>query len=195
MKVVAFNASPRKNGNTFALISMVFDVLEKEGIDCELIHIGGKAIHGCRACDQCYKLKSNKCSYEDDLLNDYIQKMIEADGIIFGSPTYFSNVTAEMKALIDRAGRVGRANGYLFKHKVGTAVVAVRRAGSLAAFDAINHFFLIEQMIIAGSTYWNLGVGGDIGEVQLDDEASKNMENLGKNIAWLLQRTHTTSVE
>lgn len=193
MKVVAFNASPRKNGNTCSLISMVFDVLEKEGIDCEVIHIGGRPIHGCRACDQCYKLKSNRCSYEDDPLNDYVQKMIEADGIIFGSPTYFSNVTAEMKALIDRAGRVGRANGYLFKHKVGAAVVAVRRAGALIAFDAINHFFLIEQMIVPGSTYWNLGVGGDIGEVRSDDEARRNMENLGKNIAWLLKRTHSTS--
>ena len=190
MKVVAFNASPRKNGNTSVLISMVFEVLEKEGIDCEMVHIGGKPLFGCRACDQCYKTKNNKCVVEDDELNKYVEKMIEADGILFGSPTYFANVTAEMKAMIDRVGRVGRANGYLFKHKIAAAVMAVRRAGSIEAFDAINHFCLIEQMIIPGSTYWNLGVGGGIGEVRSDDEAKKNMENLGRNMAWLLQRIH-----
>ena len=192
MNVVAFNGSPRKNGNTSSLISMVFNVLEKEGIHCEMIHIGGKTLHGCRACNQCYILKNNTCAFQDDDLNKYVEKMIKADGIIFGSPTYFSNVTAEMKALIDRAGRVGRANGYLFKHKVAAAVIAVRRAGSLEAFNAINHFFLIEQMIIPGSTYWNVGIGGDIGEVQSDDEGKENMENLGKNMAWLLQRIHET---
>jgi len=190
MNVVAFNASPRKNGNTSLLISMVFETLKKEGISCELIHIGGKPLQGCRACDQCYKLKNNQCIFKDDELNGYIEKMIQADAILLGSPTYFANVTAEMKAFIDRSGRVGRANGYLFKHKVAAAIIAVRRAGSLEAFDAINHFFLIEQMIVAGSIYWNLGIGGKIGEVDSDDEARKNMENLGKNIAWILQKIH-----
>lgn len=192
MNVVAFNGSPRKNGNTHLLISMVFEALEKEGISCELIHIGGKQLQGCRACDQCYKLKNKQCAIKDDGLNGYIQKMIQADAILLGSPTYFANVTSEMKAFIDRSGRVGRANDYLFKHKVAAAIIAVRRAGSLEAFDAINHFFLIEQMIVTGSTYWNLGVGGKIGEVGSDDEARKNMQNLGENIAWILQRLHKT---
>lgn len=191
MRVIAINGSARKNGNTAILIKEVFSVLEEENINCELIQLAGEKINGCNACNQCYKLKDNTCFQKDDIINDCIKKMMQADAILLGSPTYFSNVTAEMKALIDRAGRVGRANGNAFRHKIGAAIIAVRRAGGIHAFNAINHFFLIEEMIVPGSTYWNTGIGNDIGDVKSDDEGLENMRNLGENIAWLLKQIHS----
>jgi multimeric flavodoxin WrbA len=188
MKVVAFNGSPRKDGNTSRLIKHVFAKLEEESIECELVELSGKIIRGCRACMRCRQNLDMKCIIDDDIVNECIEKMIEADGIILGSPTYFANLTAEMKALIDRAGYVTRGNGNLLKRKVGAAVVAVRRAGSLIVFNSINNFFLINEMIVAGSSYWNLGIGREIGEVENDHEGIKTMEKLGENMAWLLKR-------
>jgi multimeric flavodoxin WrbA len=188
MKVIAFNGSPRKEGNTYQAISIVFDELKKEGIETELIQLGGKQIHGCLACYKCFENKDKKCSIKNDELNDYIDKMLEADGIIIGSPVYFSNVSSEVKALIDRAGLVSRANDDLFKRKVGAAVVAARRAGGCPTFAAINFFFLIGQMIVPGSTYWNLGIGRQPGDIQKDEEGIETFRNLGKNMAWLLKK-------
>ena len=142
MKVIAFNGSPRKKGNTYQSLQVVMGELQKEGIETEVIQLGGKNIHGCIACYKCFKNKDKECSIKDDEVNEYIKKMIEADGIIIGSPVYFSNVTSEVKAFIDRAGLVARANDSLLKRKVGAGVVAVRRAGATFAFSAINFFFL-----------------------------------------------------
>jgi len=188
MKVVAINGSARKDGNTAILIRRVLSVLESEGIETELIQLAGEQIHGCTACGTCRKIQNKQCKIVNDNVNLYIEKMIQADGIILGSPTYFSMMTSEMKALIDRAGYVGRANGDLFKRKVGVAVVAVRRAGGIPTFDAINHFFLISQMIIPGSSYWNIGVGLAKGDVEKDEEGLETMDVLGRNIAWLLKK-------
>ena len=190
MKVVAISGSARKDGNTAILIKHVFAELEAEGIETELVQLAGKKIQGCRACYKCFANKDRRCSVKNDVANECIAKMIEADGIILGSPTYFSDVTAEMKALIDRAGFVSRANDFLFKRKVGAAVVAVRRAGATHVFDTINHFFLIGQMIVPGSIYWNIGIGRNIGEVEKDEEGLQTMKHLGENMAWLLQRIH-----
>ncbi len=188
MKVVAFNGSARKDGNTAILIRRVFAELEAEGIETELVQLAGQPIRGCTACGQCYKNKNQRCVIENDIVNDCIEKMRAADGIILGSPTYFADVTTEMKALIDRAGFVARANDDMFKRKVGAAVVAVRRAGSIHTFDSINHFFLIGQMIIPGSIYWNMGIGRAKGEVEQDEEGLQTMKTLGQNIAWLLKK-------
>ena len=188
MKVVAFNGSARKDGNTAILIRRVFAVLESEGIETELIQLAGEQIHGCTACGVCYKVKNKQCKIANDSVNLYIEKMAQADGIILGSPTYFSMMSSEMKALIDRAGFVGRANGGMFKRKVGAAVVAVRRAGGIPTFDAINHFFLISEMIIPGSSYWNVGIGLNKGDVEKDEEGLKTMDDLGRNMAWLLKK-------
>lgn len=188
MKVVAFNGSGRKGGNTSLLIKEVFVVLEKEGITCELIELAGKPLRGCTACMKCKDRKYGYCVLEDDGLNGYIDKMREADGIIIGSPVYFANFTAETKALIDRAGYVSRANGNVLKRKLGVAVVAVRRAGALNVFNGINDFFLIQEMIVPGSLYWNLGMGRAIGDVGKDEEGMETMKNLGENMAWLLKR-------
>jgi len=190
MKVVAFNGSARKDGNTAILINYVLAELRKEGIETEMIQLAGQKIHGCIACYQCLKNKDQQCAVKDDVANDCIKKMIVADGIILGSPTYFSGVTTEMKALIDRSGFVARANGDMFKRKVGAAVVAVRRGGEIHAFDSINHFFLIEQMIVPGSIYWNMGFGLQIGDAEKDDEGLRTMETLGRNMAWLLKKIH-----
>ncbi len=188
MKVTAFNGSARKNGNTAILIRYVFEELEKEGIETELVQLAGKSIHGCIGCMKCFKNKNQVCSFDDDFINECIGKMIDADAIILGSPVYFSDLTTEMKALIDRAGMVSRANGHMYKRKVGAAVVAARRAGTIHTFDSINHFFLISNMIVPGSSYWNVGFGREIGEVENDEEGRRTMSDLGRNMAWLMKK-------
>ena len=191
MKVVAFNGSARKDGNTAGLIRTVLAVLEDEGIETEMVQLAGKSIHGCTACYQCFEREDDRCAVDDDDLNECLEKMLNAEGIILGSPTYFADVTAEMKGLIDRCGLVYKANGDSLRHKIGAAAVAVRRAGSIHAFDTINHFFTINQMIVPGSSYWNMGFG-HMGkdEVASDQEAQDTMRTLGKNMAWVLECLH-----
>ncbi|MHC4743510.1 MAG: flavodoxin family protein [Planctomycetota bacterium] len=188
MKVLAINGSARKNGNTAAFINKALAALEAEGIDTEMIQLAGKNIRGCTACYKCIENKDKKCVVDNDVLNEYLARMLDADAIILGSPTYFADLTTELKALIDRAGFVARANGNLFKNKVGAAVVAVRRAGAIHVFDSINHFFLISEMIIPGSSYWNVGFGLQKGDAEGDEEGLQTMEQLGKNMAWLLKK-------
>ncbi len=190
MKVVAFNGSPRKDGNTAILLNFVLEELKHEGIDVELVQLAGERITGCIACSQCAKNKDQKCVIKDDKANDYIAKMVQAEGFLLGSPTYVSDITANMKGLIERCSRVSRSNGGLFKRKVAAAVAAVRRAGSLHAYDTLNHFLLNNQTLVPGSSYWNLGMGRDIGEVKTDEEGIRTMKTLGQNMAWLLKKIH-----
>jgi multimeric flavodoxin WrbA len=187
MRVVAFNGSPRKKGNTYHAIQTVFEVLKKEGIKTDLIQLGGADISGCRACYKCFEKKNRKC-IQNDVFNLFFDKMIEADGILIGSPTYFSNVSTEVKALIDRAGLVAIANDYLLRRKVGAAVVAVRRAGATHVYSSINYFFGINHMIIPGSSYWNLGIGFEPGDILKDKEGLTTFRDLGENMAWLLEK-------
>jgi multimeric flavodoxin WrbA len=191
LKDVAFNGSARKDGNTAILLNRVLGVLEAEGFETELVQLAGEKIQGCTACRACFETQNQRCILSDDNVNAYIQKMVEADGILLGSPTYFGMMSPEMKALIDRAGFVARATPEMLKHKVGAAVVAVRRAGGMTTFDAINHFFLINQMIVPGSSYWNIGIGNKKGDVETDKEGMATMDDLGRNIAWLLKKTKT----
>ena len=188
MKIVAFNGSPRRNGNTSILIGEMFKILQKEGIETELIQLGNKPVHGCTACGKCKEIQNGKCHIKNDHLNYCIEKMVEADGIIIGSPFYFADVTPEVKALIDVAGYVTRANNHLLKPKVGAAVIAVRRGGALHAFETINNFFLISQMIVPSSSYWNFAIGRDPGDVLNDAEGMQTIKTLGENMAWLLKR-------
>ncbi len=188
MKVVAFNGSARKGGNTAQLIQAVFTELQAEGIETELIELSGTKLSGCLACYSCTKNKDQRCAVTDDPMNEYIEKMRDADGILLGSPTYFSDVSTNMKALIERCGFVGRANGDMFRRKVGAAVVALRRGGASHVFSSINYFFFISQMIVPGSSYWNMGFGLDKGEVQNDAEGLRTMQTLGQNMAWLLKK-------
>jgi multimeric flavodoxin WrbA len=188
MNVVAFSGSARLDGNTALLVNEVFKELAAAGIGTELVQLAGKTIHGCRACYGCFKKKNGRCSFDDDFANACIAKMEDADGIILASPTYFADVTSEMKALIDRAGFVARANENMLKRKAGAAVVAVRRAGAIHAFDTLNHFFLISEMIVPGSSYWNIGLGREKGEAANDEEGVRTMRALGINLAWLLKK-------
>jgi multimeric flavodoxin WrbA len=189
MKVVAFNGSPRKDGNTRKLLDTVLEELAQEGFETELVQVGCHRLRGCRACFACWERQDRRCAFGDDEINGFLEKMIAADGILLGSPTYFADLSPELKAVIDRCGMVARANGDLLKRKAGAAVVAVRRAGAVHAFDSINHFFFIGQMIVPGSSYWNLGVGREKGEVANDEEGMTTMRVLGRNMAWLLKRT------
>jgi multimeric flavodoxin WrbA len=189
MKAIAINGSPRKEGNTSILLNRVLAPLNEAGWETELIQLGGKPVRGCMACTKCFETKDMQCIIKNDIINDVIAKMVEADAVIIGTPTYFANVSTEIKALIDRAGYVTIANGKPLKGKVGAPVVAVRRAGAIPAFDAINHFMHLSQMIMPGSTYWNLGIGRLPGEVEGDEEGHRNMENLGKVIDWLTKIT------
>ena len=188
MKVVAFNGSSRKNGNTGILLKTVMAELEAAGIETELVDLAGKNLQGCIACYKCFKNKDKRCGGPKDELNDYLAKMIAADGILLGTPTYFADVSANMKALIERTGMVSRANGDLLQRKVGAGVVAVRRAGAIHAFNSLNFFFFIGQMIVPGSSYWNLGIGREPGEVENDKEGMDTMHTLGRNMAWLLTK-------
>lgn len=185
-KVVAFNGSPRKDGNTSILIRHVFEELENEGIETELVQIGGEKIRGCTACMKCFENQDGQCVLVDDMVNECIDKMVEADGIILGSPVYFLDVTAEMKALIDRAGFVSMANGGLYRRKVGTTVVAVRRSGGIRTSDTMLHFLLAGGIIVPGFPV--LGVGREIGDVLKDEEGLTRARDAGNNMAWLLKR-------
>ena len=188
MKVLGINCSPRKEGNTELLIREVFKVLEHKGINTEFFQLGGKKVNGCIACMKCKKKADGKCHQDNDLINKCMEKMVKADAIIIGSPTYFADLSTEAKALIDVAGYALRAAGNPLKRKPGAAVIAVRRAGAIHAFDSINHFFLINEMIIPGSSYWNVAYGKEKGEVAKDEEGMKTMKVLGENMAWLMER-------
>lgn len=185
MYVLAINGSPRKGGNTEMLLHSALKPLEKSGWKTEYVRVGGKPIRGCIACGKCFEKKNMQCAAHKDIFNEIMAKMVSADALILGSPTYFTDVSSEMKALLDRSGYVAIANGRVFQGKIGAAVVAVRRAGATHVFDTINHMFLMNQMIVPGSTYWNLGIGHDKGEVAEDTEGLNNMQNLGETIAWL----------
>jgi multimeric flavodoxin WrbA len=189
MKVVAFNGSARKDGNTAVLVRRVFAELEAEGIETELVQLHTKAFRGCTACLKCAETKDNTCSgLPDDGLNACVASMLEADGIIVASPTYYANCTATTQALLERAGYATRKSGNPLARKLGAAVVAVRRGGAIHAFDSINHWFQINEMLVVGSSYWNLGIGLDKGDVAGDAEGMETMAALGRNMAWALRK-------
>ncbi len=189
MKVVAFSGSGRKDGNTSLLLKIVLNELGAEGIETELVQLAeGNPIQGCVACYKCMQQKNMKCAIETDPFNEYFAKISKADGLLLGSPVYFSDITAGMKALIERCGLVGRANGNVLKRKVGAGVIAVRRAGSNHALASLNYLFLISEMIIPGSSYWNMALGRNPGDVMNDAEGIETMKTLGKNMAWLLNK-------
>jgi multimeric flavodoxin WrbA len=189
VKVVAFVGSVRKDGNTAALVRHVFAPLETAGVECELVQLAGKRAHGCTACMKCAETKDGNCTGVRDFISETcIPKALEADGIIIASPVYFADVSSETKALIDRLGYASRQGGNRLARKVGAGVIAVRRAGAIHAFDTINHLFLISEMVVVGSSYWNIGIGRAAGEVEDDAEGLRTMQRLGENMAWALER-------
>lgn len=187
LKVIAFNGSPRKDGNTAILLRVVLEELQANGITTEEIHVGAKQIQGCIGCQQCMVKKDKHCALKNDPINDWLDKMIAADGIILGSPVYCADLSGQIKTFMDRTSLVACANDWMFKRKVGAAVVAVRRGGAVHTFHSLNAYFNIAQMIVAGSSYWNMGFGLEKGEALKDAEGLQTMRNLGKNMAWLLK--------
>jgi multimeric flavodoxin WrbA len=185
MRALAINGSPRKGGNTEILLKEALAPLTAAGWETESVQLGGQPMRGCLACYKCFRTKDRRCIQGKDACNKVIESMTKADAIVIGTPTYFTDVSAEVKALLDRAGLVGLANGGLWRGKIGAAVVAVRRGGGTHAFDTINHMFLMSGAVVPGSTYWNLGFGMDKGDVAKDEEAARNMKDLGEAIAWL----------
>jgi multimeric flavodoxin WrbA len=190
MKVVAFNASARKDGNTAILLGHVLAELEQAGVATELVQLAGKRITGCTACLKCAEVKDGRChGVKDDGVNECIDKMLAADGVILGSPTYYANCTAAAQALMERAGYATRQSGSNpLAGKLAAGVVAVRRAGAMHALDSLNHWFLINEMLLVGSTYWNIAIGQEIGAVARDDEGVQTMRNLGRNMAAVLTK-------
>ncbi|WP_027717736.1 flavodoxin family protein [Desulfovirgula thermocuniculi] len=186
--VVAFNGSPRPKGNTYHALEAVLGALAQEGISGEIVQLGGRRLAGCAACFKCFKSKDKRCQQGGDEMNEFIARAVAADGIIIGSPVYFSNVTAEVKAFIDRCGMVARANDDMLKGKVGAAVVVARRAGATFAYSAINFFFGISQMVIPSSNYWNLGLALAPGDILKDEEALNTFKTLGQNMARVLKK-------
>lgn len=195
MKVVAFNGSPRKDGNTELLLRKVLEPIEEAGIETELVQVGGKQFSGCKACYACFQKKTKRCANDEDELNQWIEKILEADAIVVGSPTYFAGPSAETTAFLDRVGLVACANDAMLSGKIGAAVVAVRRGGAGSVQDAINHMFLMTRMIVPGSTYWNMGFGLEKGEAANDQEGLNNMRDLGETIAWLVKATANAGKE
>ena len=192
MKVIAINGSPKKEGNTYQALSMVGNELIAGGIDFEIIHVGHKMIHGCTACGKCALNKDEECSIKTDGVNKWIQQLKAADGIIFGSPVYYSGIAGTMKSFLDRVFYVSGSNGNLFRHKVGAAVVALRRTGGSSTLDSLNHYLTYSEMIIATSNYWNVIHGRAVGEVNQDLEGKQIMSVLGNNMAWLLKMKEAT---
>lgn len=187
MKVIAINGSSKKEGNTFLALTMVGNELIGAGIDFEVLHVGHKLIHGCRACGKCAVNKEEECSIKSDDLNKWIQQLKVADGIIIGTPVYYSGIAGTMKCFLDRLFYVSGVNGNFFRHKVGAAVVALRRTGGSATLDSLNHYLNYSEMIIATANYWNVIHGRTVGEVDQDLEGKQIMRVLGKNMAWLLK--------
>ena len=186
MNLIAINGSPRPQGNTNLLLETVCEPLEAAGIRTRIIQLAGSGLHGCTACMKCVENKNRRCIIDSDPLNEILQQIYAADGVVLGSPTYFADVSTEMKAFIDRSGFVCRANGHLLRRKVAAGVVAVRRGGSMHALQTLQNYFLINEMIVPGSSYWNIAFGRNPGEVADDTEGMDTMRRLGENLAWLM---------
>ena len=183
MKVLLINGSPKEKGCTFTALSEVAGALEKNGVETEVFHIGTKPVRGCVACAKCKA--TGLCVFDDDVCNSLIEKINEADGIIVGSPVYFSGPNGVLCALLDRVFFSNYSSK--FNHKPAAAVVSCRRAGSTAALDRLNKYFTIAQMPVVSSSYWNMVHGNAPEHVLLDLEGLQIMRTLGKNMAWMLK--------
>lgn len=187
MKVVALNGSPHKEGNTCHALRAVCAQLEAEGIETEIIWVGGHEIKACRGCNMCARNRDEKCVLQGDPVNEWIQKMKEADGILLGAPVHYAGMAAGFKAFLDRAFYVCGNSGNLLRHKVGAAVTAVRRSGGVSTVDSLYHYLNYSEMLLPTSNYWNVIHGLKPGQAEEDGEGMQIMEVLGQNMAWLMK--------
>jgi len=194
IRVLAINGGTEKTAYTSLLLRHVLQALEQKGIETEMIELWGANLHDCRDCRECLVQKNRRCVQTDDMGNLLIEKMAQADGILFGSPASDAEIAPEMKALMERACAVAKANDQMFRHKIGAAVVSMRRAGALRTFDTLNHFFLMNEMVVPGASFWNAGVANDDCDAELDAESVATMDVLAKNLVWLLKSTRSAEV-
>lgn len=181
MKVIAINGSPKPQGNTFHALKTVCDELTRQNIETEIIHVGNKELKGCISCNQCSEYH---CKFSDDNFREIVNKIYDADGLILGSPVYYSGIAGTMKAFLDRLFYPSKGRMRL---KVGASVAVLRRSGGVTTFDQLNNYFLISEMMIAPSYYWNAIHGAAPGEVLQDDEGISVLKNLANNMAWMLK--------
>ena len=193
MKVIALNGSPKAKGNTSIALDIVCTKLQENGIDTEILQVGGKIYNPCKVCMRCRKEKDGYChgytNDSEDVLNQYLEKIYNAQGLIIGSPVYFGSITPEVKAFIDRAGYCSRGGGSnLIKRKVCAPVAVVRRHGANETLAQITNFYALSEAIVPYSTYWNFAIGREPGEILNDEEGVGTLKNLGENMAWLLKK-------
>ena len=192
MKAIAICGSPRKNGNTELLLRAVLARLDKGGVPGELISLRDRPVRSCIACGACFQKKDSRCALKDDHFHEILNAMRAADVIVVGSPVYFGSATPDLMALLDRAGFVARANGNFFSRKIGGPVVVARRAGQNFTYAQLLFWFMINDMVVPGSTYWNIAFGRQPGEVQNDAEGLATMERFAENLAWLAKKLRTS---
>ncbi len=195
MKVVAFNGSSKVEGNTYHALQIVGAELAKRDIELEIINIGKMNLAGCIGCGACAKARNEKCPAFNDGLDELVQKAKEADGILLGSPVYFSGVAGNMKCFLDRLLYVSGSNGGLLRHKVGASVVSVRRSGGIPTLNELNKYIEYAEMIMPTSNYWSVIHGNRPGEVMQDAEGVQIMQILGQNMAWIMEVIAKTDVE
>lgn len=185
MKVLLVNGSPHKEGCTYTALAEVAGALQKHGIETNIFHIGNKPVRGCIACGRCEELE--RCVFDDDVCNELIRQILDADGVVIGSPVYYSGPNGALCALLDR---VFYSSSHKFAHKPAAAVVSCRRGGATAAFDRLNKYFTISQMPVVSSQYWNMVHGFTPEDVRKDLEGLQIMRTLGNNMAWMLKSIH-----
>jgi multimeric flavodoxin WrbA len=189
MRILSVNGSPREHGNTHVMLSRVTDHLAAAGCEIDEVYLQGMKLAPCGACMICTEIKDGLCHGHDDDCDGLLERTRLADVVLLGSPVYFGSLTGQIKAYMDRVGFVSRTVGNWLNRKIGAAVVPARRAGQLFTFAELNMWFLINGMIVPGSSYWNVGQGRTEGEVANDLEAMNTLDELAKNILWLLERT------
>lgn len=188
MRVLGISGSPRNGGNTEILIHKALTTLADEGIETEFLSLADRPIRPCVGCRGCFASETIRCVQKDPAFEGIIERFMEADGILLGSPVYFGSATPQIMTLIDRVGYVARRHPQLLRRKVGAAIVVARRAGQNFTFAQLNYFFLISEMIVPGSTYWNIAFGREKGEVENDAEGISTIVTLAQNMAWLLKK-------
>jgi multimeric flavodoxin WrbA len=188
MKVLGISGSPRSGGNTDILVKLALEVLEEQGVITEFISLADRPIKPCMACAGCVKSDKLGCVQEDPAFEGMVERFVESDGVLVGSPVYFGSATPQTMALLDRVGYVARSNGNFLRRKVGAAIVVARRAGQNFTFAQLNYFFLIAEMIVPGSTYWNVAFGREKGEVKNDQEGLDTVRRLAENMGWLMKK-------
>lgn len=182
MKVLLFNGSNKSKGCTYTALSEIAKILEAEGIETEILNCGANPVRDCIGCNKCAEI--GRCVFNDDMVNEWVEKALLADGFVFGSPVYYAHPSGRIMSVMDRMFYSG---GDAFSHKPSAVIVSARRGGTTASLDVLAKHLSINEMPIVSSTYWNMVHGNTPEEVQQDLEGLQTMRNIGRNMAWLIK--------